>query len=228
MRCSIRRLLDVVAMMKMFSNFSFRLFLHFSSLEFVSVKLAKQWKTKRNNVKCLTTRIKNVWCCRCVRRLLVDSTHICREFSILKSRQKKCDYCVNDENHDCVLDFVLNHFRDVVRAATNRFATHSSSRAHVLILRVVFFQWERAIATTDVFFSSKARLTIQRTALIIATIVFAIVAIVATSSSFFVVFVFFFAFRQSFFFFNFCWAFFWALFSINKQFFESRNQINAK
>ena len=56
---------------------------------------------------------------------------------------KKCDYCVDDENHDCVFDFVLNHFRNVVRATTNRFATHSNSRAHVLILRVVFFQWKK-------------------------------------------------------------------------------------
>ena len=139
MRCNLRRLFRVVAMMKMSSNFSFRSFLHFSNFELVNVKLAKQWKTKKNNVKCLTIRIKNVWCCRCVRRLFVDLTHICREFSILKSRQKKCNYCVNDNDHNCVFNFISNHFRNVVRTTTNHFATHSNSRTHVLILRVVFF-----------------------------------------------------------------------------------------
>ena len=61
-------------------------------------------------------------------------------FQFWNRDKKKCDYCVDDDDHDCVLNFVSNYFRNVVRTTTNRFATHSNLRTHVLILRVVFFQ----------------------------------------------------------------------------------------
>ncbi len=114
-----------------------------------SLRLLRWWLSSRSLIdisisacfdKCwrmLDHHDQKIWCCRCVHRLNVVMTHMCRVFI---EHARKCKHCFK-EKHDCMMNLVLRSLQLTMHYAARTMIQHFIAHAwDCLVLRLR--QWK--------------------------------------------------------------------------------------